>query len=70
MPYKPSLMLDLAADYEDAASKYMEARDVDADLAERYLHRMKMIGKNMKYTQQMMDGTLGRAHHTTAPRVQ
>lgn len=63
MPYKPSLMVALNSDYEDAARKYMEARDESAELAEHYLYRMKIIGKNMAYTQQMIDGTLGRMPH-------
>lgn len=66
--YKPSLIVALASDYEDAAKKYMESRDMSAELAECYLHRMNMIGKNIKYTQQLIDGTLGRAH-LSAPIV-
>ena len=60
MPYKPSLLTALYSDYEDAARKYMEARNVDAYTAEQFLVRMKMIGKNIKYTHQMMDGTMGK----------
>lgn len=69
MPYKPNLMTSLNADYEDAARKYTEARDVNAELAEQYLHRMKLIGKDIEITQQMMDGTLGRTLHTAMSRV-
>lgn len=66
MPYKPSLLTALNADYEDAARKYMEARNENAELAERYLHRMKIIGKNIEYTQRMIDGTMGRAPHAVS----
>lgn len=69
MPYKPSLMTALNSDFEDAARKYMESRDVNAGDAEHYLNRMKVIGKDMSITQQMMDGTLGRMPHAAAPRA-
>ena len=58
--YKQSLMTALYADYEDAARKYMEARNEDAQEAERYLSRMKTIGENLEYTRKMMDGTIGK----------
>lgn len=66
MPYKPSLMTALSSEYEDAAKKFMEARNHDATEAERYLCRMKLISKNMKHLQMMMDGTLGKAPAHTA----
>ena len=33
---------------------------MSAELAECYLHRLTAIGKSIKYTQQLIDGTLGR----------
>lgn len=60
MPYKPSLLTTLNADYEDAARKYTEARDVDAVAAERYLYRMKLLGRNIEFTHKMIDGTMGK----------
>ena len=58
--YKQSLMTTLTADYEDAAEKYKAARNRDAEEAEHLLMRMKLIGKVICYTQQMIDGTLGK----------
>lgn len=62
MPYKPELMNALKDDFGDAARKYMESRNHSAAEAEMYLNRMSVIAKDMKYTQRMMDGTLGKEH--------
>ena len=58
--YKPGLITALQADYEDAAEKYKVARNEDPDDAEHLLHRMKMLACVMGYTQQMIDGTIGK----------
>lgn len=58
--YKPGLLVALYSEYEDAAKKFMEARDRDAEEAEELLCLMKLIGKNIDYTHRMMDGTMGK----------
>ena len=60
MPYKPSLLTALCSDYEDAARKYMDMRNLNAEDAEHMLRRMKVIGKNIEYTHRMIDGTIGK----------
>lgn len=58
--YKMALLDDLYQDYKDAAEKYQEYRNEDAEIAMEYVGRMKCIGKCIKYTQQMIDGTMGK----------
>lgn len=58
--YKPSLMKALEDEYQDAAAKFMRARDIEADVAEHMLMRMKLIGRTMELTQMMIDGTIGK----------
>ena len=58
--YKQSLLTALYSDYEDAARKYTEARNIDSTKAEQMLHRMKVLGKDIEYTHKMIDGTMGK----------
>jgi len=59
-------MTKLMAEHEDASRKFMNSTDIGADVAEEYLRRMVLIGKNMELLQKMMDLTIGRV---AAPRV-
>jgi len=58
--YKPGLLVALYSDYEDAAKKYMDARNENALAAEQLLQRMKLIAKSIEYTEKMRDGTMGK----------